>query len=190
MFERIVEPIVKRPSRLALPAAILAVILNVAVLSLWFQRTRSANVLAAQIALIEENLARIGQVEEGELDQLRAELEAAEERLASLKTGVAGAEAGYDVVSEVLGAAEQSGLEILSVETEEVTNEDAAGVSLTITRVGFRAEGRFPAFVRFVQAFEAAAPESVTLDSIQVTSQDRSCSFEVIVLSGVEVESD
>jgi len=36
---------------------------------------------------------------------------------------------------------------------------------------------------------EAAAPKSVSLDSMLVTQEERSCLFEVIVLSGLEVES-
>jgi len=175
---------------MALPAAVLAVILNVAILALWVQRTRAARGLAAQIANIEENLAYVEQIDEAEIEELRADLSAAEDRLAALERDLTAPEAPFEPVTEVSSSAERSGLEILSVETAEVTTEEVEDMTLTVTRFSFQADCGFRPFVEFVHDFEAGAPESVSLDSMEVTLEQRSCSFEVIVLSGLEVESE
>jgi len=188
MFERLVDLIRKSPSKVALAITVLALILNVVILASWFQRTRAASVLAAQIAVIQENLAHVEQIEEGEIEELRAQLTAAEDRLASLQRGLAGTQVPFDLFPEAFDIAEESGLRILSVEREEVGTQDTGDGSLTATRFSFQAEGGFPAFLEFVENLEAAAPKSVSLDGMLVTHEERSCLFEVIVLSGLEVE--
>lgn len=189
MFQRLVDSIRKSPSKVALAITVLALILNVVILASWLQRTRAANVLAAQITVIRENLAHMEQIEEGEMEELRAQLTAAQDRLASLRRGLAGTEVPFDLFAEVFDIAEQSGLGILGVEREEVATQDTGDGSLTATRFSFQAEGEFPAFVEFVENLEAAAPKSVSLDNMLVTHEERSCNFEVIVLSGLEAES-
>ncbi len=189
MFQRLVDSIRKSPSNVALAVAVLALVLNLGIAALWFQRTRAANVLAAQVTVIQENLAHMAQIEEEELEDLRAQLAAAEGRLASLQRGLAGTELPFDLFAEVFDIAEQTGLEILSVEREELATEDTRAGSLTATRFSFQAEGEFPAFVEFVENLEAAAPKSASVDSMVVTHDEGSCSFEVIVLSGLEVRS-
>jgi len=189
MFRRLVDSIRKSPSKVALAVTVSALVLNLGIATLWFQKTRAANLLAAQIAVIQENLAHMEQIEEGEIEDLRAQLAGAEDQLASLQRGLAGTEVPFDLFTEVFDIAEQSGLEILSVEREEVATEDTVDGSLTATRFSFQADGEFPAFVEFVENLEAAAPKSVSVDSILVTQEERSCLFEVIVLSGLEVKS-
>jgi len=189
MFQRLVDSIRKSPSKVALAVTVLALILNIVILASWLHRTRTASVLVAHIAVIQENLAHMEQIEEGEIEELRAQLTAAEDRLASLQRGLAGTEVPFDLFAEVFDIAEQSGLGILSVEREEVATQDTSDGSLTATRFSFQAEGEFPAFVEFVENLEAAAPKSVSLDSMLVTQEERACSFGVIVLSGSEVES-
>ena len=129
------------------------------------------------------------QIEKGEIDELRAQLTAAEDRLASLQRGLAGTQVPFDLFAEAFDIAEESRLRILSVEREEVGTQDTGDGSLTATRFSFQAEGRFPAFLEFVENLEATAPKSVSLDGMLVTHEERSCLFEVIVLSGLEVES-
>jgi len=189
MFERLVDSIRKSPSKVALAVMILALVLNFGIAGLWFQRTRTANVLAAHIAVIQENLVHVEEIEEEEIEELRAQLTAAEDQLASLRRGLAGTEVPFDLFAEVFDMAEQSGLGILSVEREEVGTQDTSDGSLTATRFSFQVEGEFPAFIEFVENLEAAAPKSVSLDGMLVTQEERSCLFEVIVLSGLEVES-
>lgn len=188
MFQRLVDWIRKSPSNVALIVTVLALVLNLGIAVLWFQRTRAANLLAAQITVIQENLAQVEQIEGEEIEDLRAELAAAEDRLASLQRGLAGTDAPFDLFAEVFDIADQSGLGILSVEREEVASQDTSDGSLTATRFTFQAEGEFPAFVEFVENLEAAAPRSVSVDSMVVTQDEGSCSFEVIVLSGLEVQ--
>ena len=189
MFQRLVDSIRKSPSKVALAVTVLAMVLNLGIAGVWFQRKRASNVLAGHIAVIQENLAHVKQIEEGEIEELRAQLTVAEDRLASLQRGLAGTEVPFDLFAEVFDIAEQSGLGILSVEREEVATQDTSDGSLTATRFSFQAEGEFPAFVEFVENLEAAAPKSVSLDSMLVTQEERSCLFGVIVLSGLEVES-
>lgn len=189
MFQRLVDSIRKSPSNVALAVTVLALVLNLGIAALWFQRTRAANVLAAQITVIQENLAHMEQIEGEEIEDLRAQLTTAEERLASLQRGLAGTEVPFDLFAEVFDMAGQSGLGILGVEREEVATQEIGDRSLTATRFSFQAEGEFPAFVEFVENLEAAAPKSVSLDSMLVTHEERSCLFEVVVLSGLEVEN-
>lgn len=189
MFQRLVDSIRKSPSNVALAVTVLALVLNLGIAALWFQRTRAANVLAAQITVIQENLAHVERIEEGEIEDLRLQLDAADNQLASLQRGLAGTQVPFDLFAEAFDIAEQSGLRILGVEREEVATQDTSDGSLTASRFSFQAEGEFPAFVEFIENLEAAAPKSVSLDSMLVTQEERSCLFEVIVLSGLEVES-
>lgn len=186
MFQRLADWIRKSPSKVALAVTVSALVLNLGIAALWFQRTRAANLLAAQITVIQENLAQVEQIEEEEIEDLRAELVAAEDRLASLQRGLAGTDAPFDLFAEVFDIAEQSGLGILSVEREEVETQDTRAGSLTAARFSFQAEGGFSHFIKFVEDLEAAAPKSVSVDSMAVTQDEGSCSFEVIVLSGLE----
>lgn len=189
MFQRSVDSIRKSPSKVGLIVAVLALLLNLGMAGLWFQKTRAANVLAAQVSIIQENLAQVEQMEEGEIEELGAQLTAAEDRLASLQRGLAGTEVPFDLFVEVFDIAEQSGLGILNVDRGEVTTQATSDGSLTATRFSLQAEGEFRACVEFVKNLEAAAPKSVSVDTILVTHEERSCLFEVIVLSGLEVES-
>lgn len=187
-LQRLGDSIRKSPSKVALAVAALALILNVVILASWFQRVRAANALAAEITDIQENLAHLEQIEGGETEELRAQLDAAEEQLTLLQRGLAGTEAPFDLWTQVFDIAERSGVIILSVEREDVTAQDTGAGSLTATRFRVQVEGTFTDFLKFVENLEAAAPKSVSLDNIVLTQEGKSGLFEVIVLSGVEVE--
>lgn len=187
-IQRLGDSIRKSPSRVALAVAVLALILNVVMLASWLQRTRAANTLAAEITLIRENLAHMEQIEEGELEELRAQLDAAEEQLTLLQRGLADTEVSFDLFAEVFDIAERSGVIILSVGKEDVTTQDTGAGSFTATRFSVQVEGTFTDFMKFVENLEDAAPKSVSLDNMVLTQEGKSGLFEVIVLSGVEVE--
>lgn len=187
-IQRLGDSIRKSPSRVALAVVVLALILNVVMLASWLQRTRAANTLAAEITLIRENLAHMEQIEEGELEELRAQLDAAEEQLTLLQRGLADTEVSFDLFAEVFDIAERSGVIILSVGKEDVTTQDTGAGSFTATRFSVQVEGTFTDFMKFVENLEAAAPKSVSLDNMVLTQEGKSGLFEVIVLSGVEVE--
>ncbi len=187
-IQRLGDSIRKSPSRVALAVAVLALILNVVMLASWLQRTRAANTLAAEITLIRENLAHMEQIEEGELEELRAQLDAAEEQLTLLQRGLADTEVSFDLFAEVFDIAERSGVIILSVGKEDVTTQDTGAGSFTATRFSVQVEGTFTDFMKFVENLEAAAPKSVSLDNMVLTQEGKSGLFEVIVLSGLEVE--
>jgi Tfp pilus assembly protein PilO len=188
MFRRLVDSIRKSPSKVALAVTVSALVLNLGIATLWFQKTRAANLLAAEITLIRENLAHMEQIEEGEIEELRAQLAGAEEQLASLQRGLADTEVSFDLVAEVFDIAERSGVIILSVGKEDVTTQDTGAGSFTATRFSVQVEGTFTDFMKFVENLEAAAPKSVSLDNMVLTQEGKSGLFEVIVLSGVEVE--
>lgn len=187
-IQRLGDSIRKSPSRVALAVVVLALILNVVMLASWLQRTRAANTLAAEITLIRENLAHMEQIEEGELEELRAQLDAAEEQLTLLQRGLADTEVSFDLFAEVFDIAERSGVIILSVGKEDVTTQDTGAGSFTATRFSVQVEGTFTDFMKFVENLEAAAPKSVSLDNMVLTQEGKSGLFEVIVLSGLEVE--
>ncbi len=187
-IQRLGDSIRKSPSRVALAVAVLALILNVVMLASWLQRTRAGNTLAAEITLIRENLAHMEQIEEGEIEELRAQLDAAEEQLTLLQRGLADTEVSFDLFAEVFDIAERSGVIILSVGKEDVTTQDTGAGSFTATRFSVQVEGTFTDFMKFVENLEAAAPKSVSLDNMVLTQEGKSGLFEVIVLSGVEVE--
>lgn len=187
-IQRLGDSIRKSLSRVALAVAVLALILNVVMLASWLQRTRAANTLAAEITLIRENLAHMEQIEEGELEELRAQLDAAEEQLTLLQRGLADTEVPFDLFAEVFDIAERSGVIILSVGKEDVTTQNTGAGSFTATRFSVQVEGTFTDFMKFVENLEDAAPKSVSLDNMVLTQEGKSGLFEVIVLSGVEVE--
>lgn len=187
-IQRLGDSIRKSPSRVALAVAVLALILNVVMLASWLQRTRAGNTLAAEITLIRENLAHMEQIEEGEIEELRAQLDAAEEQLTLLQRGLADTEVSFDLFAEVFDIAERSGVIILSVGKEDVTTQDTGAGSFTATRFSVQVEGTFTDFMKFVENLEDAAPKSVSLDNMVLTQEGKSGLFEVIVLSGVEVE--
>lgn len=187
-IQRLGDSIRKSPSKVALAVAVLALILNVVMLASWLQRTRAGNTLAAEITLIRENLAHMEQIEEGEIEELRAQLDAAEEQLTLLQRGLADTEVSFDLFAEVFDIAERSGVIILSVGKEDVTTQDTGAGSFTATRFSVQVEGTFTDFMKFVENLEAAAPKSVSLDNMVLTQEGKSGLFEVIVLSGVEVE--
>lgn len=187
-IQRLGDSIRKSPSRVALAVVVLALILNVVMLASWLQRTRAGNTLAAEITLIRENLAHMEQIEEGELEELRAQLDAAEEQLTLLQRGLADTEVSFDLFAEVFDIAERSGVIILSVGKEDVTTQDTGAGSFTATRFSVQVEGTFTDFMKFVENLEAAAPKSVSLDNMVLTQEGKSGLFEVIVLSGLEVE--
>jgi len=187
-IQRLGDSIRKSPSRVALAVAVLALILNVVMLASWLQRTRAGNTLAAEITLIRENLAHMEQIEGGEIEELRAQLDAAEKQLTLLQRGLADTEVSFDLFAEVFDIAERSGVIILSVGKEDVTTQDTGAGSFTATRFSVQVEGTFTDFMKFVENLEAAAPKSVSLDNMVLTQEGKSGLFEVIVLSGVEVE--
>jgi hypothetical protein len=186
MFKRLIDSIRKSPSKVALAVTMLALVLNVVILASWLQRARAVHTLAAQVRIIQENLTHMGQIEEGEVEELRAQLVAAEGRLALLQRGLAGAEVPFDPFIEIFDIAEQSGLMILSVQREDVTIKDTG--SLSASTFSLQVEGEFSDCLKFVQNLETTAPKSVSLDKMVVTPEANSCLFEVIVLSGVMVE--
>ncbi|MCJ7668497.1 MAG: hypothetical protein MUP04_09525, partial [Anaerolineae bacterium] len=93
-----------------------------------------------------------------------------------------------DLFAEVFDIAERSGVIILSVGKEDVTTQNTGAGSFTATRFSVQVEGTFTDFMKFVENLEAAAPKSVSLDNMVLTQEGKSGLFEVIVLSGVEVE--
>lgn len=184
------KQLLKSPSRLPIPAAVLALMLNVLVLGLGLQRMRAADIIAAQVVVLEENLVYAQQIDTTEIERLQSELELAQNRLVELQRDLSGSGAAFDPVSEVSRRAAESGLEIVGMETEELSSEDTAYGTVTVATYSFQALCDLASYVRFIATLETSAPEAVSLDGLQVASEDRQCSFAVIVVGGLGAVSE
>lgn len=183
MYRRLWQFFRSRPARAALALSALLAAVNVALLVGASSKRSAAAELALAVEESQASLSLLQQVEMEGLQELEGQAEAAESELKALKASFPSLGDAFDMYRRAFALAEQSAVEIVSIETGSSSLEQTPVGYLSKTSYSLKGLGGYADCIDLMARLETAGLQTLALDALQMDALH--CEFDVILASSV-----
>lgn len=183
MYRRIWTFFRSKPTRLAVALTVLLAIGNLVLLSSAYSRRQAMEALAIEVEDSQASLALLRQVEQEGLQELEDQASAAESELEELKASFPTLGDAFDMYRRTFALAQDSAVEITSIETGSSSIEQTPVGYLSKTAYTLTGLGGYADCIDLMERLETAGLQTLALDQLQLDALH--CEFTVLLASSV-----